>query len=181
MPGQPTPGYLAKGAIHKKVDPLVGGRNNLERRQALLTALKDWSRDYIQILMEYTGLTRAEADYLRKTWYNPRGGWWPEHQPIEPIIRQSLITAIELAAERNLPLDSYWLAVGDQFQVIVACSDHQVTRLILTPPAPEAAADRTRLTAEMAIWVIKHSAPWEKIEWCDAERQIVVSRLKGLP
>jgi hypothetical protein len=176
------PGYLAKGAIHKKVDPLVNDRNLLERRQSLLTALKDWSRDYVQLLMEYAGLTEAEADYLRQTWYNPRGGWWPEHQPIEPIIRQSLITAIELAVERNLPLDSYWLCIGDQFQVIVACSDHQVTRLILTPPSPEeATVDRTKLTAEMPVWVIKHSDPWEKIELHDAERQLVVSRLKGLP
>jgi hypothetical protein len=153
MPGRPPREYIAKGAVHQKIDPLVNDTNDPKRREALLTALKDSSRDYVQILVEHAGVTAAEAAVLRRTWYNPNG-WWPDHQPIEPIVRQGLIKSIELAMERSLPIDSYWVCGGDQVQVIVTCSNYQVTRLILTPPISPETAPATPGPIE-PIWVVK--------------------------
>jgi hypothetical protein len=156
MPGRPPRELIAKGAVHKKVDPLVNDTSDPKKREALLAALKDSSRDYVQILVELAGVTEAEAAFLRRTWYNPNG-WWPDHQPIEPIVRQGLIKSIELAMERHLPIDSYWVSGSEQFQVIVACSPHQVTRLILTPGvAPETAAAAPG-PIEL-IWVVEQGA-----------------------
>jgi hypothetical protein len=149
MSSEVISGNIFKGPVHARVDALVNHQDEhgvFDKREAFLTALKDWSRDYVQILVEYTELPNDQAVYLRNTWYNldPAVGWWPEHQPIQPIIRQGLIKAIEVAMEdpdtkkkRNLPLDSYWvLGRSDQFEVSVTWNNYQVTRLLFTPPSP---------------------------------------------
>jgi hypothetical protein len=182
MSGRPASlGYILKGAVHKRIEALINGQP--DERKKLLAVLQDWTQDYVDILMQYTRLTPSEGAYLRRTWYNPgQDGWWAAHQPIEPIVRQSLIKALTLAMERNLPVDSYWLSVGDDFQAIVTCSDHQVTRVIITPPTPaDAQVDLTKPTVETPIWTIKRGSPWEKIETHDETRHIITSRMKGLP
>jgi hypothetical protein len=83
-------------------------------------------------------LTQAEATYLQSTWYNqdPTTGWWWQAQPIYPILRQGLFKAIREAG--TLPIDSYWLPVttGNLVAVLVAVSERQATRIIITPPSP---------------------------------------------
>ena len=128
----PYAGTPTKGTVHKKVEQLVNG--DRKAREALLAALKDTNQDYIQILIEHAKLTPEEAERLRQTWYHPQCHWWPAHNPIEPTVRQSLIKALVLAGQRDLPIDSYWLCAGDQFQVMVTCNGQKVIRLILTPP-----------------------------------------------
>jgi hypothetical protein len=95
MSGRPArPGYINKGAVHKRIEALVNSQD--DGRRKLLAVLQDWTQNYVDILMQYTGLTASEEAYLRRTWYNPgRDGWWAAHQPIEPIVRQSLIKALE--------------------------------------------------------------------------------------
>jgi hypothetical protein len=156
MPGRPPLDYIAKGAVHKKIDPLVNDTTDPKKREALLMALKDSARDYVQILVEHAGVTEAEAAFLRRTWYNPNG-WWRDHQPIEPIVRQGLIKSIELAIERNLPIDSYWVSGGDQLQVIVTCSNYQVTRLILTPSIAAETTPAAPSSVE-PIWIVRQGA-----------------------
>src|SRR5919109_1686310 len=101
MPGRP-PGNIGKGSNLTKVDAI----SNSFRRQEFLDALNDWGRDYLQILENYAGTTRYETDYLRASWYNEDGFWptsrYPKIQhPLEPIVRESLIKALEMAKARN--------------------------------------------------------------------------------
>ncbi len=90
---------------------------------------------------------------------------------MEPLFRQSLIEAIDLAGD--LPIDSYWMPIGNRnvdrdhvpegiyrpdeypFEVILAKSDFQLTRLIVTPPIPRP-RDTERFTEDSNIWVVKH-------------------------
>ena len=188
MSDSPLPqGTITKGIVHKKVEQLVN--DHPDERQKLLAALKDRTRDYIQILVDLAGLTQDEAAPLRQAWYNPQG-WWPAHQPIEPIVRQSLIKALDLAVERNLPLDSHWLCAGNQFQVIVTCNNSQVNRLILTPLPPGVPVPPTQPTAKMPIWLIKQGTgaesagdenPAEAIEYVEEHSHVVTMQLKAVP
>jgi hypothetical protein len=191
------PGKITKGVVHTKVEALVN--RNPEARRRFLAALKDWKGkpDYLQILVDHAGLTPKDAAYLRNTWYS-QDGWWPEQQPVESIVRHSLIKALELATldpdtgrERDLPVDSYWLCVGDAFEVILISSDQQITRLILTPPGPsDAAVNLRNLTARGPLWVIRRSSDAERpgeerlgeiVEHVEGEDQVVTIRLKAAP
>ena len=96
--------------------------------------------------------------------------WWRDKQPVEPLFRQSIIEAIDLAA--NLPIDSYWMPMGQRnvdreyvpdgiyrpdeypFEVILTRSATQLTRLIVTPPVPRP-RDTERFTEPSNIWVVK--------------------------
>jgi hypothetical protein len=152
MPGRP-PGNIGKGSNLTKVDAIA----NSFRRQEFLDALNDWGRDYLQILENYAGTTRDETDYLRASWYNENGFWptnrYPKiHHPLEPIVRASLIKAIEAAKARNLPIDTYWISAGDEFKAIITASAQQVTRVVLTPPSPDAAPPHRSL---VDIWVVE--------------------------
>jgi hypothetical protein len=128
----PAPWTLTKGIVSQKCDAAA---NHPVRRVAFLAALADRRLDYVQVLIDHTGLTLQEADHLRRFWYSPQG-WWPAHYPIEPIIREGLIDALIQAIARNLPLDSYWICGADVVKVLVTSSPHQVTRIIVTPLAP---------------------------------------------
>lgn len=173
-----------KGTVHRKVEQLVN--HNPEARAQLLNALKERTRDYIQILMDLAGVTQEEAIPLRQNWYNPQG-WWRAHQPIEPTVRQSLIKALELAAERNLPIESCWLWAGNQFQVIVTYNDSQVTRLILTPPPPDIPAQPID---RLPVWIIKQGTGVERagdenlseaVEHVEEHSSVVTVQLKAVP
>jgi hypothetical protein len=183
----PSPCTLIKGTVHKRVEQLVN--HNPRARAQLVDALKDRTQDYIQILMDLAGVTQEEATHLRQAWYNPQG-WWRAHQPIEPIVRQSLIKALELAAERDLPIESHWLCVGNQFQVIVTCNDSQVIRLILTPPPPDIPAQPID---RLPMWIIKQgtgveragdenlSEAVEHVEHVEGHSHMVTVQLKAIP
>jgi hypothetical protein len=126
-----TIGHITKGSIHQKVDAAA---NDLSKRAAFLAALEDWEQDYVDILVEHAGLTESEARHLRDKWYGPHG-WLPQDPPIEEEIRKGLIRAIQKASDENLPIDSWWIAVGNHFEVFEVVSKQQVTRIILTPTA----------------------------------------------
>ena len=156
---------IMKGPVHKIIDDLVnkGGSERAVFLEELknLPSDEDCTIDYLEILQRHAPrLTQFSPpppfspvnliDYLHDAWYTPsdapepkqpriRGlnGFWPrEHHPMEPVIRQGLIAAIELATERNLPLDSYWIDTGDSVETIILCNAQQVTRIIMTPPSP---------------------------------------------
>jgi hypothetical protein len=149
--------HIGKGIVHKMVDTYA----NSNQRQSFLAALQS-TRDYLDILRNDVGVSAGQIRYLHDTWYNQgTGGWWPWLQPIQPIIRQGLIAAIDLAsrnpdtgAARNFPIDSYWIPVGDQVETIVAVSPQQVTRLLLTPPSLPSTQNRN---TRMPIWVVRNS------------------------
>jgi hypothetical protein len=152
-------GHISKGPIHAKVDALVNHRDakgQFDRRAAFLRALideADTSDAYRRILETQAGVTTGESSYLRDTWYGTTGGFFPQLQPIYPVVRQGLIKALQEAGQ-HLALDSYWVAVaGDSvFETIVVKSAVQVTRLIVTPISPR--TPRTRNTPA-PMWVVK--------------------------
>jgi hypothetical protein len=160
--------HIAKGAVHKKVDATVNNKMGgmFDKRAALLAALED-ARDseaYLTVLqtrpLMTQLLTEAEANYLSKTWYNEgKDGWWPWLQPIYPILKAGLIKAIRVATDRNLPLDSYWLAGFNQVEVIVCAPPgaQHVLRLILTPPGLAPTQNRPN---PINIWSIRRSLGW---------------------
>ena len=86
-------GHIVKGPVHTRVDIYA----NSVHRQSFLTALQS-TRDYLDILEQDAQVEPRLIESLRRTWYNlSASGWWPWLQPIQPLIRQGLIQALELA------------------------------------------------------------------------------------
>jgi hypothetical protein len=159
-------GHISKGPVHTKVDALANhrdGQGRFDRRAALLDALihqADTPDAYLQLLRDQAGVTPRESDYLKDTWYTSRG-FFPQRQPIYPVIRQGLIKALQEAGD-HLTLDSYWVAVaGDSvFETIVTKSAVQVTRLVVTPISPR--TPRTR-SVPAPMWVVKRRASPDEV------------------
>jgi hypothetical protein len=77
-----------------------------------------------------------DAEHFAGHWL---GAWWPEHQPIEEILRPGLLEAFKQAREAELPLQTIVVEGNHEaFEVVVLRGMHQVTVLFLTPPAPHA-------------------------------------------
>ncbi|MDH3603332.1 MAG: hypothetical protein OEU26_27275 [Candidatus Tectomicrobia bacterium] len=155
MPGRPF-GSITQGSVLEKTDNTVNHRDAsgaFDLRGPFLTALQDLSQSYLDVMDDHVHLTTEEISYLREYWYDTGYTFWPDHYPTEPIVRQGTIKAIEVATEQNVPMRSYWMTVGDRFEMLVASSDEQVTRIMLTPPVPATApAHRNRAR----IWVVQH-------------------------
>jgi hypothetical protein len=152
-------GHISKGPVHTRIDAYA----NSNQRQSFLTALQS-TRDYLDILENDAGVNPRYIQYLRRTWYSQgANGWWPWLQPIQPLVRQGLIQAIDLAsrdpdtgAARTLPIDSYWMPGVNQVATLIAVSAQQVTRLLLTPESPPPTRNRS---TRVPIWVVKNSGP----------------------
>jgi hypothetical protein len=156
-------GHISKGPVHTKIDALVNQRDakgQFDQRATFLDALinrANTSEDYLGILQSQAHVTPDEANYLRVRWYGTgKEGFFPQVQPIYPVVRQGLIKALQEAGQR-LALDSYWVAVaGDSvFETIVVKSAVQVTRLVMTPISPR--TPRTR-SNPAPMWVVKRRA-----------------------
>lgn len=149
-------GHISKGPIHTKVDMLVNDKDR-GKRATFLNAIINQANTpdaYRQILEAQAGVTPAESNYLRDTWYNTStGGFWPELQPIYQVLRQGLVKALQEAGQ-GLELASYWVPVGGDrvIETIIMRSPVQVTRIIVTPASPSSLRQRHTL-ADM--WVVK--------------------------
>jgi hypothetical protein len=65
------------------------------------------------------------------------GSWWPQAQPIEPILRRGLIEAMKKGLAARLPLCALWIQATDsEFEIGISQSATQITLLFITPPAP---------------------------------------------
>lgn len=168
MPGRP-PRDVSKGSVHKRVDDILNHQDKdlaFDKRSAFHKDLANWGLPYIEVLKVHAGVSTAEADYLQKYWYSPTG-FWPSLHPVEPLVRQGLIKAIEEADRANppLPIDSYWLCLGGstqdpkqqamdhdlRFETIITRSPFQVTRILLTPRASRQAPLHL---SRVPIWVV---------------------------
>lgn len=161
-------GHISKGPVHRKVDARVNSMN-ADQRQAFRDALADPAQSYLNVLNNFNvGLTVGEETYLRDHWYiQPEppqwNGWWRGLQPIEPIIRQGLIKAINESLTQNppLPIDSYWVTAGAwapagrdvQVEVFVSRSNVQVTRIIYTPPTEP--PENKQRPFNPNLWIVK--------------------------
>jgi len=149
--GEGVFGSIVKGPVHQLVDTVV---NDPTRRAAFLAALRNaGTADQYCDLLKYHGLTEDQAKYLREWWYNEPRSFWPQLQPIYPILKRGLIKAIEVAdMNPSLPVDSYWSPGGTDVQVCITRSRYQVTRIILTPATPPPVVQRTK---DAPIWVVR--------------------------
>lgn len=166
--GDGIAGHVSKGPIHTKVDALVNHKDSkgqFDKRAAFLDAIINRANTpdaYRQILETQAEVTREESDYLRDIWYNegPRR-WWPEVQPIYPVLRQGLIKALQEAGQ-HLVLDSYWMPIaGDSvIETIIVKSAVQVTRIVVTPASPR--TPRRRSTPA-PMWAVKPKTSAEQV------------------
>jgi hypothetical protein len=196
--------HLSKGPVHRAVDWVVNHRSRdgaFDRRGRFLDDLES-NRDYFDILNEVLraflraeGLPPDRADkradvlikYLAQYWYR---SWWPQHQPVLPLVRAGLIKTINVAntVKPQLPIESQWVAAGPHdsaaspFEVIVSRGDHQVTRLLLTPETPMA-ADPDLLEELADVWVIKRGpvGAWEVEDVGELGQRVVSTRLRAYP
>jgi hypothetical protein len=196
--------HLSKGPVHRAVDWAVNHQNRdgeFDMRQRFLDDLES-NRDYLDILNDaLRSFLRAEGvppqwadkradfltSYLAEYWY---GAWWPQHQPVMPLVRVGLIKAINVAnmVKPQLPIESQWIAAGpadspaSPFEMIVSRGDQQVTRLLLTPETPMAADPR--FLEELAdVWIIKRGpvGAWEVEEVGELGQRAVTTRLRAYP
>lgn len=153
-------GHLAKGIVLSKIDDLVN--QGADKRAGFLAELKKASNAtaYCQLLRGQANITAAEERYLNEKWYMP-GGWWPDPDATFHVVHQGLVRALELAAEHNLPLDSYWLPAAPigVIEVLICMSPVQVTRIILTPSTSEGPSVERPILRDM--WVIKRQTESE--------------------
>jgi hypothetical protein len=150
------------------------------------------NRDLAHALHPNSGLCprrqlQLRTGYLADYWY---GAWWPQHQPVMPLVRVGLIKAIHVAnmVKPQLPIESHWIAAGhpdspeSPFEVIVSRGDQQVSRLLLTPETPMPAD--LRFLEELAdIWIVKRGpvGAWEVGEVGELGQRAVTTRLKAYP
>jgi len=58
---------------------------------------------------------------------------WLGDEQAGRVLRRGLIRAAELALERDLPIDAYWVFAGSSLEVAVSANDRQITLLVVTP------------------------------------------------
>lgn len=172
-----VPGNISKGPGHIAIDGELNYQEDGQyvRRPAIRAALANTGNRYVDLLRSIFHVPEAVVRYVEYYWYyhdiTAPQVWWKDKQPVEPLFRKSLIEAIDLAGD--LPIDSYWMPIGHRnvdrdyvplgtyrpdeypFEVIMAKSDTQLTRLILTPPIPAPRSAEERFTKPSNIWVVK--------------------------
>lgn len=154
-------GVISKGAILQAVEKVTQDK---QMRSDFLDALRGTPKtpgtDWIDFLGEFGDLDPADEDYFRNAWL---AQFWSPTYPVDAIVRQGFLEAIELAnrdpatnESRCLPIDGYWLWTNDRkFEVLIALSPQQVTCIFLTPPPPTRPIDPARLTVPVPLFVVK--------------------------
>ncbi len=167
---------ISKGPGHVAIDGELNYQEDgrYVRRPAIRAALANSANKYVDLLHSVFKVPESIIRYVTRYWYpedyRAPHVWWKDKQPVEPIFRQSLIEAIDLAGD--LPIDSYWMPIGQRnvdrddvpegiyrpdeypFEVVLTKSENQLTRLIVTPPIPRP-RDTERFTEPSDIWVVK--------------------------
>ena len=137
------PEIIAKGTILSRMDAF----STSEDLTAMLNALQT-SPDPMDVIGANFNLlqTPAEVSHMRDEWFRT---WWPWAQPVEPIIRQGVIQALNLAISTKLPLCFYWVCSpqyddstdssstdNEPVEVTIGQSAQQITVIFHTPDPP---------------------------------------------
>ena len=140
------PGSIAKGQLLDKLEIFLnlsdGGFENRGKLETELIA----SDNVIQAAQKAGFVFPVNSeDHVRRHLFGKRPPrpeppeWWPEHQPIERIVRYGLLKAIALSrlpANRNMYL--YWVCGMETFEVVSCVPENQshLTLLFLSPMPP---------------------------------------------
>jgi hypothetical protein len=173
-------GTISKGLLQQAIEKVA---NDPQRRPDFLNALQgpQMPTDWLAFLTDSRELDSAAESYVRNTWQK----FWVQY-PVEVIMRQSLIEAIQLATrdpvngqERFLPIDCYWIWTNDstKFEVLLTYNERQVTRILLTPPPPTN-PNRSILTGLTPFWIVKAN-PVEQAVRTDPEGQWITVQIKA--
>jgi hypothetical protein len=74
------------------------------------------------------------AEHLGAHWFNE---WWPDQQPVEPILQLGLIETLTKARDLQLPVQALMVTGPlDDFQVAVVEGRNQVTMVVIAPLPP---------------------------------------------
>jgi hypothetical protein len=77
---------------------------------------------------------RGAAEHLDAHWFNE---WWPEQQPVEPILQQGVLEALTKARDLQLPVQALMMtSERDDFQVAIVEGRSQVTMVVIAPLPP---------------------------------------------
>ena len=136
------PGNIAKGPLLIRMDKFFEVENRGAAAQ-FLEDLQNSSDDLVTLDRKYNIIrTDEEEAHLRAHWF---GSWWPDLQPVEPIVRHGISTALQVAMydpdtweRRDLPIDSHWICTSreDIFELYVTWNARQVTLIYNSPPLP---------------------------------------------
>jgi len=129
---------VSKGTSFSHLEDRFGGteetflpnyEESLRRLQGEATSAPT---DLSQLANERVGAEAGRhfsADWLQS--------WWPEVQPVEPILRAGLIEAFKKGIAARLPLSALWVQAADStFEIAISQSATQITLLVITPPVP---------------------------------------------
>jgi hypothetical protein len=163
------PEVIAKGPILEELDKVLNKRGNINgkpRRQVILDALK--KDDPPEDLLTLAGKDPHKVKLNDGQKYHIKQHWliddqWLD-QPVEPIVRQALITALGKAMEKNLDVDSYWVChpghggsaepiLPEPLEVSVSWYGKQVTVIFHTPEPLYPLAGSTLMTPENIVVV----------------------------
>jgi len=176
-------GTISKGLVQLAIEKVSNDKDQREEFLQVLTANNPTS-DWIKYLGDKGGLPGNAEEYFRTEWLH----FWSDSFPVEAIVRQSLIQAIELAERRSeteghfVALDCYWLWTNDQsrFEVLITVNARQVTRIVLTPPPPTAPNNpREPLNSQTEFYIVKPASPVEEEVNRDEHGQWRIVRLRA--
>jgi hypothetical protein len=162
MPGMPD--IVVQGPVLHRIAKLFQIRGQVPDLKKLLAELIA-GRNLADLAVEHKLLkTKFEEHHVRTDWLDETGvGWWRTMQPIEPILRDGLIKAAELALRHDLPATAYWICAGPgHMGVAVGVSPWQVTITFITPP-PEG-PDPSNLVEDPMVWLTHRSHQTGKVE-----------------
>ncbi len=162
-----------KDAAGKKNNPVTVWKRLDQMRSALKAKTKAGSPRYkledVAVAFRLCEKNDEFYQHLQTHWFNAETGWWSAEklQPIEPIIREGLIAAFDVALKnyddaarprraKPLPIAMMWECRGNEVHVFVSWTKHQVSAIIHTPPppAPWDQAD-PNATAEESLFVVR--------------------------
>jgi hypothetical protein len=174
-------GTISKGNVQQAIERVA---NNPLHRPNFLAALQGNPQiagtDWIDFLRDTGGLATGDENYFRISWLQ----FWSKTYPVEAIVRQSLIVAINLADTHStpqnfMPIDCYWIWTNDasKFEALITFNTRQVMRIILTPPPPTH-PNMSTLTGEAPFWIVKAN-PVETVIDTDPEGEWITVQIKA--
>ena len=184
MPSAMPRRRISKGPTLRKFD--VVGRD-AQRRARILERII-CCEDFSKILIEEGLMTPPELYRIVQQWIlDVPPGYWPGYPDKVEIITEAFRKAYEISLELDgdrpaneaevaakvvevqgtpdfgIPVVTYWIAAGHQFQAFVTQSDQQVTLILLTPDVPQNIELVFGLTSPENVWVVANQRDTDDI------------------